>query len=176
MVKTSKATESVTLRVDSSVMNQIRLESEQKLVSPNTLINQILKQYTKWHARALNSGMIYITKSFVSSLLQKFSDEEIIQLSESEIENHFKHNYFVFQEEFSIEKVLELLDSYARASGFNYKHRIEGNNHTIVIQLDMGDKVSLLLSSMIKKVFQDLPLSSYDIQESRDTVIIRLKV
>lgn len=56
MVKTSKATESVTLRVDSSVMNQIRLESEQKLVSPNTLINQILKQYTKWHARAPNAG------------------------------------------------------------------------------------------------------------------------
>lgn len=40
----------------------------------------------------------------------------------------------------------------------------------------MGDKVSLLLSSMIKNVFQDLPLSSYDIQESHDTVIIRLKV
>ena len=120
--------------------------------------------------------MIYITKSFVSSLLQKFSNEEIIQMSESELENHFKHNYFVFQEEFSIEKVLELLDSYVRASGFNYKHRIEGNNHTIVIQLDMGDKVSLLLSSMIKRVFQDLPLSSYDIQESRDTVIIRLRV
>ena len=114
MVKTSKATESVTVRVDSSVMNQIRLESEQKLVSPNTLINQILKQYTKWHARALNSGMIYITKSFVSSLLQKFSNEEIIQMSESELDNHFKHNYFVFQEEFSIEKVLELLDSYAK--------------------------------------------------------------
>ena len=78
MVKTSKATESVTVRVDSSVMNQIRLESEQKLVSPNTLINQILKQYTKWHARAPNAGMIYIAKSFVSSLLQKFSNEEII--------------------------------------------------------------------------------------------------
>jgi hypothetical protein len=176
MVNTRKATESITLRVDSSVMNQIRLESEQKLVSPNTLINQILNQYIKWHARAPNAGMIYITKSFVSSLLQKFSNEEIIQMGENELENHFKRNYFVFQEEFSIEKVIELLDYYALVSGFNYAHRIERNNHTIVIQHNMGDKVSLLLSSMIKNIFQDLSLSSYDIQELGDTVIIRLKM
>ena len=97
-------------------------------------------------------------------------------MGENELENHFKRNYFVFQEEFSIEKVIELLDYYARVSGFNYAHRIERNNHTIVIQHNMGDKVSLLLSSMIKNVFQDLSLSSYDIQELGDTVIIRLKM
>jgi hypothetical protein len=33
----------------SSVLTQIRCEVEQKLESVNTLINQILKQYVKWH-------------------------------------------------------------------------------------------------------------------------------
>jgi hypothetical protein len=172
-----RTTESITLRVESSILNEIRREAELKLESPNTLINQILKQYTKWYAHAPNAGIFYISRSLIISLLQKYSDKEILQLSDNEIKNHFKDFYFMFQEECNIEKVLELLDYYARASGFNYKHRIEENNHTLVIQLDMGEKVSLLLSSLIRNVFQTLPLapSSHDIQESKDAVIIRVK-
>jgi hypothetical protein len=172
-----RPTESITLRVESSIVNEIRREAELKLESLNTLINQILKQYIKWYAHAPDAGMFYITRSLISSLLLKYSDKEIVQLSDNEIKNHFKDFYFMFQEEYNIEKLLELLDYYARASGFNYKHRIEENNHTIVIQLDMGEKVSLLLSSLIRSVFQTLPLapSNHDIQESKDTVIIRVK-
>jgi hypothetical protein len=149
-----------------------------KLESLNTLINQILKQYVKWYANAENAGMFYMSRSLVSSLLQKYSDEEILQISEDEIKNHFKKWYFMFQEEYNIENVLDLLDSYARASGFNYKHKKEESNHVIIIQLEMGNKVSLLLSSLIRNVFQTLNLlpSNYNIQNSDGTVIVRLRI
>ena len=41
----------------------------------------------------------------------------------------------------------------------------------------MGEKVSLLLSSLIRNVFQTLDLSpsDYDIQDSDGTVIVRLR-
>ena len=118
-----------------------------------------------------------MSRSLVRSLLQKYSNEEILHLSTDEINNHFKKWYFMFQEEYNIEKVLELLDSYARASGFNYKHKIEENNHVIIIQLEMGEKVSLLLASLIRNVFQTLDLSSsnYDIQDSDGAVIVRIR-
>jgi hypothetical protein len=179
MSKAKKRTaETITVRVESSVIDQIRRESEQKLESLNTLVNQILKQYVKWHAHVPNAGMFYISRNLANSLLQKFSNEEILQLSEDEIRNHFKNLYFMFQDELNIEKVLELLDYYARASGLNYEHRIEGNNHTIIIQLNMSGKVSLLLSSLVRNVFRILPLSpsNYDIQESNGAVIIRVKI
>ena len=72
--------------------------------------------------------------------------------------------------------MFESFDSYARASGFNYKNKIEENNHVIIIQLEMGEKVSLLLSSLIRNVFQTLDLSpsNYDIQNSDGIVIMRL--
>ena len=44
----------------------------------------------------------------------------------------------MFYEEYNLESVLELLDYYARASGLNYTHRIENNNHTIIIHPEMG--------------------------------------
>jgi predicted DNA binding CopG/RHH family protein len=172
-----RTTESITLRVESSVLNRIRYESEQKLVSVNTLMNQILKQYVKWHSHTPNAGMFYISRNLMSSLLRKFSDEEIIKLSEQEIRDSFKKSFFVFYEEYNLENVLELLDYYARASGLNYTHRIENNNHTIIIHPDMGEKASLLLSSLIRNVVKTLPIppSAYDIQQSNGTLIIKIK-
>lgn len=172
-----RATESVTLRAESSVLNQLRYEAEQKLESVNTLINQILKQYVKWHAHTPNAGMFYISRNLMGSLLQKFSDEEIIQLSEEEIKDSFKKSFFVFYEEYNLESVLELLDYYARASGLNYTHKIEDNNHTIIIHPEMGKKASLLLSSLIRNVFKTLPIppSAYHIQQSNGTLIIKIK-
>jgi hypothetical protein len=179
MPKTKKRmTESITLRVESSVLNQIHSEAEQKLESVNTLINQILKQYVKWHSHTANAGMFYISRNLMSSLLQKFSDEEIIQLSEKEIRDSFRKSFFVFYEEYNLESVLELLDYYARASGLNYTHRIDNNNHTIIIHPEMGKKASLLLSSLIRNVIKTLPISpsAYDIQQSNGTVIIKIKI
>jgi hypothetical protein len=179
MPKTKKrATETITLRVETSIINQIRSESDQKLESLNTLINQILKQYVKWHAHTPNAGMFYITRSLMSSMLQKFSKEEIFQLSETEIRDNFEKLYFMFQEEYSVENMLELLDYYVRASGLTYTHRIEDRNHTIIIHPEMGEKVTLLLSSLIGNVLKTLPLppSAYSVQESHGTLIIRLKL
>jgi hypothetical protein len=74
--------------------------------------------------------------------------------------------------------VLELLDYYARASGLNYTHRTENNNHTIIIHPEMGEKASLLLSSLIRNVLKTLPIppSAYDIQQSNGTLIIKIKI
>jgi hypothetical protein len=93
-----RMTESITLRVESSVLTQIHCEAEQRLESVNTLINQILKQYVKWHAHTPNAGMFYISRNLMGSLLRKFSNEEIIQLSEEEIRESFKKAFFVFYE------------------------------------------------------------------------------
>jgi len=48
--------------------------------------------------------------------------------------------------------VLELLDYYARASGLNYKHGLEGTYHFIITEFDIGPKTTLLLATFLKKV------------------------
>src|ERR671910_3423428 len=101
-----RTTESITLRVEASVLNQIRYEAEQKLESVNTLINQVLKQYVKWHAHTPNAGIFYISRNLMGSLLRKFSDEEIIQLSEKEIRDSFRKAFFVFYEEYNLKVCL----------------------------------------------------------------------
>ena len=38
----------MTFRIDESIMNKLRNESEQREVSLNTLVNQILKRFVEW--------------------------------------------------------------------------------------------------------------------------------
>ena len=38
----------MTFRIDESIMNKLRNESEQREVSLNTMVNQILKRFVEW--------------------------------------------------------------------------------------------------------------------------------
>ncbi|MDW0280530.1 MAG: hypothetical protein QN715_09840, partial [Nitrososphaeraceae archaeon] len=45
--KRKRQTESLTLRIDKDLLDKLRKESEQKMVSINTLTNLIIKSYIK---------------------------------------------------------------------------------------------------------------------------------
>ena len=48
MNKRQRPTESLTLRLDKEMLDDLRIESEKKMVSINTMVNQIIKSYIKW--------------------------------------------------------------------------------------------------------------------------------
>ena len=177
MTKNKVHTESLTIRVDKRILDELRRESDQKLISPNTLINQVLKQYVKWHAYAPKAGIFYMSRTLLSSILDELSNEDIVKISERDVKDNFNDFFFMFQNEYNIENVLELLDYYARASGLNYKHRIEGTSHFIIIQLDMGQNTTLLLATTLKNVFDRIAkVPNYDMQHSDNMIRIRIEM
>jgi hypothetical protein len=177
LTKNKVHTESLTIRVDKQILDELRRESDQKLQSPNTLINQVLKQYVKWHASAPKAGIFYMSRTLLSSILEELSNEDIVKISERDVKANFNDFFFMFQNEYNTENVLELLDNYARASGLNYKHRIEGTNHFIIIQLDMGQKTTLLLASILKNVLDRIAkVPHYDMQHTDNMIKIRIEM
>ena len=177
MTKNKARTESLTIRVEKQILDELRRESDQKLESPNTLINQVLKQYVKWHAYAPKAGIFSLSRTLLSSILDELSNEDIVKISERDVKDNFNDFFFMFQNEYNIENVLELLDYYARASGLNYKHRIEGRSHFIIIQLDMGQKTTLLLATTLKNVFDRIvKVPNYDMQHTVNMIKIRIEI
>ncbi len=47
-VPQSKKTRSVTFRLDSSVIDELQAEADNREISLNVLVNQILKRYSEW--------------------------------------------------------------------------------------------------------------------------------
>jgi hypothetical protein len=62
-------TESVSFRIERSVLDDLRKESEQKVESLNVLVNQIFRFYTDYHKPLLISGNTYFSKAFISKIL-----------------------------------------------------------------------------------------------------------
>ena len=55
--KNRVATEGVTFRIPTTILNPLKDESEIKRISLNTLANQIFKEHLEWHSQAFHANL-----------------------------------------------------------------------------------------------------------------------
>ena len=151
--------ESVTFRIDSKVLKNLRHEAGQKDVSTNTLVNQIIKEHLNWTSNASKAGFISVRRPFVSKVIKYLPEQEIISLAEYVAKSTNKDAILLMQNEYTIESALELLESWIRICGFPYKHKETNNGqnrHSFIIQHDIGMKVSIYLATLFQSLFEEL--------------------
>lgn len=151
--------ESVTFRIDSKILKNLRHEAKQKDVSTNTLVNQIVKEHLNWNSNAAKAGFISVRKPFVSKVIKYLPEQEIISLAEYVAKTTNKDAILLMQNKYIIESALGLLESWIKTCGFPYKH-VETNNgqnrHSFIIQHDMGTRVSIYLATLFQSLFEEL--------------------
>ena len=63
---TRRKSESVTFRIESKALEKLRREAEQNDISPNMLVNKLIKDHVNWHSTAAKAGFISVRRPFVS--------------------------------------------------------------------------------------------------------------
>ena len=66
-----RKTRCITFRIDEGVVQELTNESEQKEVSLNVLVNQILKRYSEWDRYENKIGVIPVPKVMLTKLINK---------------------------------------------------------------------------------------------------------
>ena len=74
--------ESITFRIEKSILDEIRSEADQKMESVNTLVNQIIKSYVQWHKPARKARMGYFPKVLMAKSMDYLTDEQVMQITE----------------------------------------------------------------------------------------------
>jgi hypothetical protein len=152
--------ESITFRIDSKTLKNLRHEADQKDVSTNTLVNQIIKEHLDWYSNAAKAGFISVRRPFVSKVIKHLPEQEIISLAEYVAKTTNKDSILLMKNEYTIKSALDVLESWIKISGYPYKHEETNNNgqsrHLYVIHHDMGMKVSLYLASLCQSLFEEL--------------------
>ena len=159
---TSGKSESVTFRIDSKVLKNLRREAEQKDISTNILVNQIIKEHLNWHSNAAKAGFIAVRRPFVSKVINYLSEQQIISLAEYVAKTANKDAILLMKNEYTIKSALEFLESWIKISGYPYRHHEMNNGenkHSYVIQHDMGLKWSIYLASLYQFLFDELGVS-----------------
>ena len=167
---TLSKTESLTCRLDKILLNKLRSESEQKEISVNTLINQILRNHSDWHSNAAKAGFIPIRRSLIMKLMEKVSEEEMVDIAESLIKKDTKDIHLMLRNQYTIESAIDLIETWIRIAGYPYRHEVDYERHNYAIKHEMGNKWSLYLKALFAFIFEEFGLGRV-IFEVRDNTL-----
>src|SRR6187402_2910351 len=165
MNKRKRPTESLTLRIDKEMLDDLRTESEQKMVSINTLANQIIRSYIKWYSPAQRAGIMFVPKCLLIPIIDNFAEFQIENLAE------------MFSKEYSLPVILDLFDSWLNVSNLQFDRESSEGSLTYIINHGLGRKWSLFLEKVFWYIVKDLGITGarFDIIDGTVTVKINLK-
>ena len=163
--------ESVTFRIDNTILNELRRESEQKQVSLNTSVNQIFRQYVDWYANAAKAGYMALPKPLIVKLMNKISDEEAVELAEYIAKNEIKDTILMLRKQYDLASLLDVLESWLKVSGISYRHEVNDTKNTYILQHDMGRRWSLHLAETIRSIFEDVSSKRAELEVNDNTIV-----
>jgi hypothetical protein len=140
--------DSITFRFDNDVIKNLRHEAQQKDISTNSLVNQIVKEHLNWHSNAPKAGFIAVKRSLIIDVMNHLSEQEIVSIAEHVAKTTHKDSILFLEKEYTM-KSADFLESWIKVSGYTYRHEElnDGQHrHMYLIQHDMGIKWSYLFS------------------------------
>jgi hypothetical protein len=147
-------TRSVSYRLPEHIIEELETEAQQKEISQNVLVKQILEKYVSWERFANKMGIIPVPREILRILGEKMDGDlinEIIQIMTPVI-----RDWVMFMKgSYDLKKVIESMEEYMRASGMTSDHRVEGDIHHFIIQHNLGIRWSLFTELFLKQVFHE---------------------
>ena len=170
------ATRSITYRLSEKLISELETEANQKGISQNVLVKQILEKYIQWDRFAPKMGMVPVPigiLQFLGDDLDGQDIDEIINL----IFPTIKDTVMFVKGGYDLKRCIETLEDYMRASGMTSDHRVNGNVHSFLIQHELGSKWSVFTEQLLKQVFRSfLPDKELEFQTTDSTVILNVSL
>jgi hypothetical protein len=185
-VQQSRKTRSVTFRIDASVIDELQTESDNREISLNVMVNQVLKRYAEWDRYENKIGMMPVPKVILSSLVDKCvtmakqAGVKDLDTYRSEITRQaakiafdlMKDSVLYMKKQYNLWVVLSVLEEYMKVSGIKADHKIEGSRkHIFVIQHELGENWSLFTKELLRLIFENLANVKAEISITPNTTV-----
>ncbi|HXW12666.1 MAG TPA: hypothetical protein VD694_07890 [Nitrososphaeraceae archaeon] len=184
-------TRSSTFRLDSNTVDNLQREADQKEISLNVLVNQVLRRYVKWDTFEPKIGMMPVPKIILSRCFNKaILAANEVGMNQGEIESHrdeiiesaaeisfglIRDSALLMKRTYNLWTVLEILQEYMKVSDMKSDHRIEaGNTHVFIIQHELGENWSLFTKVLLNLIFQNLANTRPDVDITTNTIMAKV--
>ncbi|AJW70274.1 MULTISPECIES: hypothetical protein [Nitrosopumilus] len=159
-----KKTETMSFRLDGSVLDKIRAESESQGVSLNVLANKIFSRYVDWDMFEPKVGMIPVAKPIVSALFEKLSEEETVELARQIGQSIVSDISTFMKGTMDIDSFVSWFVTRMKISDFEMNHTINGSKHSYIIKHDLGYNWSLYHKTVLELIFNNVLEKKIDFQ------------
>jgi hypothetical protein len=150
--------DSITFRLDSTILNKLYREAEQKDISVNTLVSHIIRSHIDWHSNAAKAGFVTVRRGLLTNLINRLSEKEISSIAEYIAKTETKDFVLLLRNEYNVESALDVIETWIKISGYPYRHDFNYNLHSYMIQHDMGKNWSLYLAELYRFLFEEFGL------------------
>jgi hypothetical protein len=174
--KKRSESESITFRVPSKILTQLRQESEKKQISLNTLSNQIFTDHIVWHNYARQTGLFYVPKPLISRAINELTEEQLSSIAEEMVKNKLKDLALLLKDEFTVSSFLDMTEDWARISDFPYKHEVseDGTIYRLIIQHDLGKNYAFLLKEIYRYALDELLNEKTEFELTDNTLVLNV--
>lgn len=182
----SRKNRSITIRLNSIVIDELQTEADNRQMTLSVLINQILKRYVEWDRYQNRIGMMPVPRAILSNLTDRaisiaesrgvkdvdlYRDELIKQASELAF-SLIKDSVLFMKKHYNLEVVLSVLKEYMEASGIKADHKVEGpRTHVFIIQHELGENWSLFAKELLAIIFENLANAKAEIDMTPNTTV-----
>ena len=147
-----KPTRSTSYRLPEEILNELQTEAQEKNISENVLVKQILEKYVKWDRIEEVVGMIPVPHGLLKIIGKDMTENQVDNLVDKLYPIIMDSTMFAKGGD-DLERTIEMLEDYMRASGLKSDHRIEGPIHHFIIQHGLGMTWSVFIEKLLRKIF-----------------------
>jgi hypothetical protein len=166
---------SITFRLASEIVDRLQRISEAKSISPNTLVNQIIKAHLDLHSLAAHAKLYYLPKSFLIRLINELTEEELKEIASDTAKNDLVDISLFLKGEFNITSISNITETWLRIAHMPYRYEINGDSCKIIIEHDMGLKYSYLIKEISRYLLEVAFESKSSCNVTENTVVIKLE-
>ena len=169
--KKQEKTRSITYRFSEHLVDELETEAMEQNISQNVLVRQILEKYIEWYRFSEKIGMIPVPKAILQTLGEGMSGKDIDKII-NVVFPIIKDNVMFMKGGYDLNRCIETLEDYMKASGMKSDHRVEGGLHKFIIQHDLGIKWSVFTEQLLTQVFRSFFPDQNLKFETTDTTVI----
>ncbi|HVX01638.1 MAG TPA: hypothetical protein VHA09_00635 [Nitrososphaera sp.] len=149
---------SVTFRISNKKIEALKSVAEEKRISLNVLVNNILDSYLEWEYHAPKVGFVPMQKSVLKDLFDAIPDETIMQIA-TKAADKFRDELMMIYGKVDLESMISFTKNRITRSGFvlrEFEGSGEEGERRMVIKHDVGPKWALFSKIYIERLINNV--------------------
>lgn len=163
-----------TFRIPERVYEALRKEAEEKRVSLNCVVNQLLYEHVFEDTPVMNPMFVALPKSLYSEILSRISEEDAREIGQLCARGAAKSLMLAKHGVITTETIAERLRTFAERGGYGeYSEVSEKGKRIITIMHEFGSKESVSIAAFADALFQMIGLHPA-ISTTEEAVVIEI--
>ena len=163
-------TETITFRIPSNLVKELRKEAKLEKISLNAFVYKIFLNHVQWEKYERKVGLLPMTKPFLKEVINQMTDEQIINLAQKIEKNTFKNILTFMRSNHDIDNFIEVLRTWLTVSWM--QHNIENKNGSYLFNIhhDLGIKWSLYVKTLVSELSEDVLGKKAEVKITNDLI------